>query len=262
MLKLYPLFSGSSGNMYLIETESANILVDIGVSYKKVIGSLEKINKNIDDIDALFITHEHSDHIKGLATFLKKTDIPIFSSNGTCQFLKEKLELDTLDKFNSLVPEKSFIIKDLSVIPFETSHDAVMPYGYTISSDDKSVTIATDLGYITENIYNHLSSSGLSVIESNYDNSLLMYGPYSYMLKQRIKSNTGHLSNDDTAFTIARLAKEGKRTFILGHLSENNNNPDIACGIITDTLKQNGFDINEFNINVATRDFSDEVYCL
>lgn len=262
MLKLYPLFSGSSGNMYFIETEKANILIDIGVSYKRVVEALEKIDKSIDDIDALFITHEHTDHIKGLATFLKKTNIPVFSSSGTCLCLREKLDIQNLDRFNSLVPERNFTIKGLDIVPFETSHDAVMPFGYTVSSDNKTITIATDLGYVSENIYSHLSASGISVIESNYDNNLLMYGPYSYMLKQRIKSNIGHLSNDDTASTITRLAKEGKRTFILGHLSENNNNPDIACDIISDALKQNGFCLDEFNINVATRNFSDEVYSL
>lgn len=264
MLKLYPLFSGSSGNVYFIQTDKSNILIDIGVSYSKLIQALESINESIDNVDALFITHEHTDHIKGLSTFLKKTNIPIFLSSGTCSSIKEKLNLDDsfMDKFNSLKASSEFKLNDVVITPFETSHDAIMPFGYSISNGENIATIATDLGYVSDDIYKHLSNSKLCVIESNYDNNLLMYGPYNYMLKQRIKSNLGHLSNEDTSNVILKLASEGKRDFILGHLSDNNNNPNIALNTINDNLKNNGYDLDEFNINIATRDFSSEVYIL
>lgn len=261
MLNLYPLFSGSSGNMYLVESNNTNVLVDIGISYKRANIALNEIGKSFEDIDALVITHEHSDHIQGLSTLLKKQSIPIYTSKGTSSAIKEKLKLNDI-QINEITADEKFNIKDISITPFEISHDAAMPLGYTISSDDKTLTIATDLGYVSENIYSHLKEANLSVIESNYDNTLLMYGPYNYNLKQRIKSNLGHLSNTDTASVITNLAKDGKRSFILGHLSQNNNNPDIAYSIITDTLKENGFNLDEFNINIATRDFSSEVYSL
>ena len=261
MLNLYPLFSGSSGNMYLVESNNTNVLVDIGISYKRANIALNEIGKNFEDIDALVITHEHSDHIQGLSTLLKKQSIPIYTSKGTRSAIKEKLKLNDI-QINEITADEKFNIKDISITPFEISHDAAMPLGYTISSENKSLTIATDLGYVSENIYSHLKEANLSVIESNYDNTLLMYGPYNYNLKQRIKSNLGHLSNTDTASVITNLAKDGKRSFILGHLSQNNNNPDIAYSIITDTLKENGFNLDEFNINIATRDFSSEVYSL
>ena len=261
MLNLYPLFSGSSGNMYLVESNNTNVLVDIGISYKRANIALNEIGKSFEDIDALVITHEHSDHIQGLSTLLKKQSIPIYTSKGTSSAIKEKLKLNDI-QINEITADENFNIKDISITPFEISHDAAMPLGYTISSENKSLTIATDLGYVSENIYSHLKEANLSVIESNYDNTLLMYGPYNYNLKQRIKSNLGHLSNTDTASVITNLAKDGKRSFILGHLSQNNNNPDIAYSIITDTLKENGFNLDEFNINIATRDFSSEVYSL
>ena len=261
MLNLYPLFSGSSGNMYLVESNNTNVLVDIGISYKRANIALNEIGKSFEDIDALVITHEHSDHIQGLATLLKKQNIPIYTSKGTSSAIKEKLKLNDI-QINEITADEKFNIKDISITPFEISHDAAMPLGYTISSENKSLTIATDLGYVSENIYSHLKEANLSVIESNYDNTVLMYGPYNYNLKQRIKSNLGHLSNTDTASVITNLAKDGKRSFILGHLSQNNNNPDIAYSIITDTLKENGFNLDEFNINIATRDFSSEVFSL
>lgn len=261
MLNLYPLFSGSSGNMYLVESNNTNVLVDIGISYKRAQNALNEIGKSFENINALVITHEHSDHIQGLATLLKKQNIPIYASKGTSLAIKQKLKLENIN-INEIQPSETFSIQDINVTPFETSHDAAMPLGYTLASENKTLTIATDLGYVSDNVYSHLKDSNLSVIESNYDNTLLMYGPYNYNLKQRIKSNIGHLSNTDTANVITNLAKEGKRSFVLGHISENNNNPDIAYSIVTDTLKENGFDLAEFNINVATRDFSSEVYSL
>ena len=262
MLNLYPLFSGSSGNMYLVESNNTNVLVDIGISYKRANQALNDIGKTFENIDAIVITHEHQDHIQGLSTLLKKQNIPIYTSKGTSSAIRQKLKLTDNIQINEIVADECFCIRDISITPFEISHDAAMPLGYTIASEDKTLTIATDLGYVSENIYSHLKEANLSVIESNYDNTLLMYGPYNYNLKQRIKSNLGHLSNTDTASVITNLAKDGKRSFILGHLSQNNNNPDIAYSIITDTLKENGFNLDEFNINIATRDFSSEVYSL
>lgn len=262
MLKLYPLFSGSSGNMYFIESHQTNILIDIGVSYKVMLESLQKINKDIKDVDALFITHEHTDHTKGIETFTKKTSIPVFASSGTCKVLTEKFNTKNISKYNlnEIKTENPFVIKDISITAFETSHDAVMPFGFHIRNNDSSLTIATDLGYVSDNIYNHLENSDLSVIEANYDSELLKISPYHYSLKNRIKSETGHLSNEDSANTILKLAASGKRNFILGHISNNNNNPDIAYQNVCDCLTKEKFNLCDFNINVAGRNFSDEVY--
>ena len=131
-----------------------------------------------------------------------------------------------------------------------------------MSHDTSSLTIATDLGVVNDNVYSHMQSSDFNVIESNYDRNLLMYGPYTYPLKCRIQSDIGHLSNEDSAYTILCLAKEGKRNFLLSHISDNNNNYDQAMFDVTSTLKENGFNLDEFNISLATRDLSFEEYVL
>lgn len=264
MLKLYPLYSGSSGNMYLIKSPTSAVLVDIGVSFKSLVTSLEKLQMTLDDISALFITHEHSDHIKGLTTFINKTNIPIYTAQGTKDYILNKF----LDKFinapniNVITPETSLKVQDVTITPFKTSHDASDPVGYTLQNDDSTLTIATDLGYVSDNVYEHLCASNLCVIESNYDRNLLMYGNYTYPLKCRIQSDIGHLSNDDTSNLILDLAKCGKRDFILGHISENNNEPEQALFSVSTTLTRNGFDLNDFNIHCASRDLSFEEYVL
>lgn len=262
MLKLHPLFSGSSGNMYLIESNEAKILIDIGVTYKAVNQAFKEINIDLESVDALFITHEHVDHTRGIGRFAKLNTTPIYMTAKTYETIYDKYfsKLDSKPNVHTVTYDEQINIKDIVINPFKVSHDAVMPVGYKISSKDKTLTIATDLGYIDKNIYEHLKSSNLSVIEANYDPNLLMYGPYPFSTKMRIQSDIGHLSNIDTSTTILNLAKEGKRDFLLGHISLNNNNADQAIFEVNYLLQENGFNLDEFNINVATRDFSDEVY--
>lgn len=264
MLKLYPLYSGSSGNMYLIKSPTSTLLVDIGVSFKALKTCLENLNLTLSDISALFITHEHSDHIKGISTFMNKSEIPIYMTKGTKEYILNKYSPTSkvTPKINTVSYETSIQIGDITVTPFKTSHDAVDPVGYTFQNDDSILTIATDLGYISNDVYDHLLNSNLSVIESNYDRNLLMYGNYTYPLKCRIQSDIGHLSNDDTSNLILDLARHGKRDFVLGHISQNNNEPEQALFCVNSTLQNNGFDLKDFNIHCATRDMSFEEYCL
>jgi len=264
MLKLYPLYSGSSGNMYLIKSPTSAVLVDIGVSFKSLVTTLDCLQMTIDDISALFITHEHLDHIKGLTTFINKTNIPIYTAQGTKDYILDKFEtkFKNTPNINVITAETSLNVQDITVTPFKTSHDASEPVGYTLQNEDSTLTIATDLGYVSDSVYEHLCKSSLCVIESNYDRNLLMYGNYSYPLKCRIQSDIGHLSNDDTSNIILDLARIGKRDFILGHLSENNNEPEQALFSVNTALADNGFDLKDFNINCATRDLSFEEYVL
>ena len=176
MLNLYPLYSSSSGNMYLIETEETNVLIDIGVTYKKVNEALISLSKSVNDIDAIFITHEHSDHIKGLNLFIKNNpSTPVYASKGTCEYIITNLKKANIpsDSVTELSLTKALYIKDLKVEHFSTSHDAVDPVGYKISNSDKSITIATDLGIMTNSVFGYLESSSLPVIESNYDKDML-----------------------------------------------------------------------------------------
>lgn len=265
MLNLYPLFSSSSGNMYLIESENANILIDIGVTYKKVNEALNFFSKEPSNIDAIFITHEHSDHIKGLNVFIKNNPhVPVYASLGTCEYLKNMLTQSNIcaDNILPISDDNGVNIKDLTINYFHTSHDAVDPIGYKISYGDKSITIATDLGIMTNDVFSYLKDCSLPVIETNYDKNMLLAGKYPFEIKRRIAGPYGHLSNDDSGQVILKLAQNGTRNFLLSHMSENNNIPELAKETICSTLTLAGYNINEFNINIASKNFSDEVYKL
>jgi len=265
MLNLYPLFSSSSGNMYLIETENTNILIDIGVTYKKVSEALKFFSKEPSNIDAIFITHEHSDHIKGLNIFVKNNpNVPVYASLGTCEYLKSTLSKSGIcpDNILALSNNSSINIKDLTIDYFNTSHDAIDPVGYKISQADKSITIATDLGVMTNDVFSYLKDCSFPVIETNYDKEMLLAGRYPFEIKRRISGPFGHLSNEDSGQVILKLAQNGTRNFLLSHMSENNNVPELAKETICSTLTLAGFNIDEFNINIASKNFSDEVYSL
>ena len=265
MLSLYPLYSSSSGNMYLIETAEANVLVDIGVTYKKVNETLTSLSKSVNDIDAILITHEHSDHIKGLNLFIKNNpSTPVYASKGTCEYIISNLKKANIssDSVTDLSLTENLYIKDLKIEHFSTSHDAVDPVGYKISNLDKSITIATDLGIMTNSVFAYLENSSLPVIESNYDKNMLYAGRYPFDIKRRIAGPYGHLSNEDSGQVILKLAQNGTRDFLLSHMSEHNNIPELAKETILSTLTLAGFDTNEFNINIASKDFSSEVYKL
>lgn len=264
MFKFYPLFSGSSGNMYLAESTNTKILIDFGVTYKAAKDALNNIDIDIATIDAVLITHEHVDHIRGLGRMAKVCNTTIYATSKTYSEIYNKyfINLENEPNFVNVEYDNEFMIGDFQILPFKVSHDAIMPVGYKITCESKTVTIATDLGYVDHNTYECLKSSDLSLIEANYDSNLLMYGPYPYATKMRIQSELGHLSNTDTSHVILSLAKDGKRNFILGHMSINNNNADQALFEINNTLEKNGFNLSDFNISIASRNFSDEVYML
>ena len=264
MLKIHPLYSSSSGNMFHIASSNTNILIDVGVSYKAVNEGLKSINLTIKDIDAILITHEHSDHIKGLPLLCRKNNnIPIYACIDTASYIKEELDDKNIESniiaIDYNLPIK---IKDIEICAFETSHDALMPCGYTLKNDDSIVTFATDLGYISPVVYDYFSKSNYAVIESNYDDTMLDFGKYPYKLKRRIKSITGHLSNKDCGQTIAKLANEGHTRFLLAHMSENNNNLEIAKQTVVSILFQNGIEPQNVEVNFASKTLSNEEYTI
>lgn len=262
MLKLYPLFSGSSGNMYLIESEKTNIIIDVGVSYKKCKNALASIGKSFENVSAIFITHEHTDHIRGLSQIIKRENIPVYSSNLTCEYILESLKNTNISNFNINPIDKncSTAIMDITVNPFDISHDALEPFGYKINSNGSTIAIATDLGIMTNHVMDNLHAADFVVIESNYDKNTLDAGSYPFMIKKRIDSSNGHLSNEESTSAILELAKAGKRNFLLAHLSENNNLPVLAHSTLESSLLIEGFNIADFNINLAGKEFSKEVY--
>ena len=237
MINIHPLYSSSSGNMFHIGSEKTDILIDAGVNYKAINDALVGIDKKVDDISAVLITHEHTDHIKGLTLLCRKHKIPIFACGKTADYIKEMLdEKNITSDIYKISYGQPFKIHDFDITAFETSHDAVMPCGYRINCKDTTLSYATDLGYMSNEVFENLQNSDFVVLESNYDETMLDFGKYPYPLKRRIKGNEGHLSNYESASTVARLARQNESNFVLAHLSENNNNADLARSTFEEVL--------------------------
>lgn len=187
-MKIFPLYSSSKGNMFCLEEKDTLILIDIGVSFKNILAALKGINKSIEDVSAILITHEHSDHIKGIETLCKSTNIPIYTCYKTKEYLEDLLKSkDINSNITGLDYGQVFNINDLEITPFKISHDAIMPCGYFISNHDTAITFATDLGYVSKRILEYIEVSNFVVIESNYDDIMLEYGKYPFNLKYRIR---------------------------------------------------------------------------
>ncbi len=228
MAKFCPLFSSSSGNSVYIGCGESGILVDVGVSAKKTELALNNIGVDPDSIKAIFITHEHYDHISGLRVFASKHNIKVIALEKTLEYLEtntfpdKKILTDTIG-------EAGYDLGSLFVKPFRTSHDAIESCGYCVeTSDGRKLSVATDLGLITDTVHNAICTSDLVMIESNHDVRMLENGPYPYPLKKRILGSTGHLSNDSCAEEVVKLLESGTTRFFLGHLSKENNFPQLA----------------------------------
>ncbi len=236
MARIYPLFSSSSGNCTYIGNGKSGILIDAGVSCKRICDSLEANGLEAGGISGIFITHTHSDHVSGLKVLAKRLGIPIYAQRKNLSLLME----------NDLVPENAqlheldsgeTICGDFSLTHFETPHDTPASCGYRIiCPDGKKLCICTDLGCVTQAIWDNLKGSDLVLIESNYDPYMLAHGPYPYPLQKRIASDHGHLSNSDCADTVHKLLQFSTQKFILGHLSQHNNTPVTAENTVVGTL--------------------------
>lgn len=252
MINLYTLYSGSSGNCALVTTDNTNILIDAGVSAAKIVNALNEVGVRPDEIDAILITHEHSDHIAGLDVFLKKFSIPVYANAETVSVLKSSLRNVYPDRFREVRPFECFEIRDARIYPFDISHDAIHPMGYSIMDDETKISFVTDMGNINETILKIICKSEAVLIESNYDEKMLMSGFYPWNLKKRILGEKGHLSNDNAAWIATQLVSWGTKHIALGHLSENNNTPQIAYDTVYAMLESNSLE-NSATLTVAPR---------
>lgn len=228
MARFCSLFSSSSGNCTYIGGASGGILIDIGVSAKRTSEALLDIGVDIRSIGAIFITHEHSDHVSGLRVFAGKHGIDVYTSGGTLEALEEKNILT--DKYAvSVIPHAGVEACGMFVTPFATSHDSRESVGYLVKTPDgRSIAIATDTGIVTDDMMQALLGCDMVMLESNHDVGMLENGPYPYFLKRRVLSKKGHLSNETCADTAQMLLASGTTRFVLGHLSKQNNFPDLA----------------------------------
>jgi len=248
MLKFCSLYSGSSGNSSFIQSENINILIDAGVSGKKIVDALASINISIENISAILVTHEHSDHTQSIATLSKKYNIPVYANKKTWEAMsdkKEKISQNNICYFNN---NKSFRLKDLTILPFDIPHDAANPCGFTISDNDSKVSIATDIGHMTTSIIDNIKNSNFLLLEANYEPDVLKCSTYPFHLKERIASPIGHLSNIEAGKTINCLADFGVKNIMLGHLSNENNFPELAYKSVLEQIEN-----KDLNLSVANR---------
>ena len=227
------LASGSRGNCAMVATARTRILVDAGISCRETFKRMKALGEDPHSLSAILITHEHSDHVYGLATLAKKLRIPIFMTGATHQAWAramkdengEQPQLEKLEKFES---GHSFQVGDIAVKPFTIPHDAADPVGFTFRADGIKVGVATDLGYLPVSVRDHLRGCDVLVMESNHDLEMLRGGPYPWSVKQRVMSRVGHLSNDALADFFANDYDNSAAFVVLAHLSEQNNHPEIA----------------------------------
>ncbi len=239
MLKTASLASGSSGNSYFVKNEEGLFIFDLGISVKRLRSSLESFSLNISELEAVFISHEHSDHISGLKTFVKRyPHIPVFISSKTYQKIKIKAP-----SFVFFEPGQTLYFKNFEIEFLRKPHDAVEPVFFKMKMDDGIVSIITDFGYPNDEIVKSISESRVLYLEANYDLRMLESGSYPRMLKERIKSKEGHLSNCQAANLLKSHYSEKLDYLILSHISEKNNTYDIAKNSIEKILGKKNFSL-------------------
>lgn len=247
-----PLFSGSSGNCSLIKNNGGALLVDAGVSSRSIVSALSQADTLPRDINGILVTHEHVDHIKGLAVLTKRFKIPVYSSVEVLEYLQDH---------NFVAPDcplyeisSPMEVGGMLVTPFDTPHDSVHSLGFRIdTSDGASIGIATDLGAVTDQVKAGLTGCDITMLESNYDSSMLACSAYPYYLKRRIQSGRGHLDNLDCAEELAELIKQGNKRFVLCHLSKENNIPELALQTVYARMAQEGIAAGDFELCAARR---------
>ncbi len=263
-MKLFSICSGSSGNCIYVGDLKTNILIDIGTTAKRLSSGLAEHNLKIKDIDALLVTHEHSDHIKGIGVFNRKNGCKIYSKKQTFDFIKNQNRYGSIDydSFVNIEEEQPFFVNGFEIIPFKTFHDAVSPVCYEIKKDGKKVVVLTDTGKYDDNIVKHMKNADAIYVEANHDVKMLEMSSYPFNLKMRILSDIGHLSNDSTANLICECYSDRLKSVILGHLSNENNMPEIAYATIKyEVYSRLNIDENNLSIKVANRnDNSETIY--
>ncbi len=259
MIHFCNLYSGSSGNSTYIASETTSLLIDAGVSCQKITNALAKLNTSLSKINGILISHEHSDHVKGIEVICKKFHIPVYATSKTWEAMQNlKVPNELKCYFDA---DKEFLLGDIRVFPFSIPHDAADPCGFSLFCGTRKVTVATDIGHIDDTLMQKMYASDILLIESNYDRDTLICGPYPYLLKKRIQSDIGHLSNEMTGKAVKTLYENGVTNIILGHLSKENNFPELAYQTTLNEIQTSSCEM-PFTLSVAKRDDVDEMITL
>lgn len=256
-MRLCSIASGSSGNCIYVGSDTTHLLIDVGISGKRTEAGLKELGLKMDEIDGIFITHEHADHISGLGVLARKYGIPIYATKGTIEAIRNSSSVGVIEEslFQTITPDEKCIIKDLSLYPIHTSHDAADPVAYRISHGTQKLGIITDLGCYTDYTVECLKDLDVLYLEANHDVHMLQVGPYPYYLKQRILGERGHLSNEAAGKLLSRLLHDKMQTIVLGHLSKENNLPELAYESVRVevTMSDTKYNGNDFPLYVAKR---------
>ncbi|MCI8606372.1 MAG: MBL fold metallo-hydrolase [Hungatella sp.] len=262
-MRLVSIASGSSGNCIYAGTENTHILIDAGISNKRIEQGLNDIGVKGSELDGVFITHEHSDHVKGLGVLARKHGVPIYATEETIEEIKNMKYLGQYPKelFRPVLPDVEVLIGDMEVKPFSIDHDAANPVAYRIQSGQRRAAVATDMGHFDQYIIEHLQGLDALLLESNHDVRMLETGPYPYYLKRRILSDHGHLSNDNAGRLLNYILHDDMKHILLGHLSKENNFEELAYETVKLEIDQGdcGYRSGDFAISVASRDAMSQI---
>lgn len=255
-MRMCSIASGSSGNCIYVGSDNSHLLIDTGISKKRIEEGLNKLEIKGDELDGILITHEHSDHIKGLGVFSRKYEIPIYATPGTIAGIKESSSLGKMPEglLHPIKADHPFQLGELDVHPFAISHDANEPSGYRIEQDGKSVAVATDLGKYDDYTVENLKNLDAILLEANHDIHMLEVGGYPYYLKQRILGDRGHLSNELSGQLLCDILHDNLKHIMLGHLSKENNYARLAYETVKleVTLADNEYKGEDLNMFVAS----------
>ncbi len=265
-MRLCSIASGSSGNCIYVGSDATHLLIDVGISGKRTEIGLNTLELSGKDVDGILITHEHSDHVAGLGVLSRKYGIPIYATKGTIEAILKNGGKNAPDSslFHEIKADEKLVIKDLTVSPMRISHDAAEPVAYRFSYDKKKVAVCTDLGVFNEYTVECLKGMDALLLEANHDINMLQVGPYPYYLKQRILGDRGHLSNENAGRLLNRILHDDLKTIVLGHLSKENNMPELAYEAVRMeiTMGENPYKAEDFRIMVADRSNPSPIICV
>lgn len=254
-MRICSIASGSSGNCIYVGSDDTHVIIDAGVSGKRIEEGLNSLGLSTSELDAVLITHEHSDHVASLGVISRRYGIPLYATKGTISGIKEQKCLGTIDESLFNVVSDDFSIRDLTVRPIEVSHDAAEPVAYRIEHDGRSVGVCTDLGTYDDRIVEGFSGVDVLFLEANHDVHMLQVGRYPYYLKRRILSDRGHLSNENCGRLLCRLLHDNMKSITLSHLSAENNLAELAYEAVRLEILMDdcSYAPSDFEIKVAKR---------
>jgi len=263
-LQFCSLFSGSSGNCAYLATDRGALLIDSGMSGKQTLEALKLAKLDISSIQAILVTHEHVDHTKGAGIVSRKLNVPVYATEGTWDGMHQKIGDVPAPHRMTVHANESFFLGDIEAVPFAIPHDANEPVGYRFFIGSYSVAVATDMGFFAKSVYQAIEGTDIVLLESNHDPEMLLHNPaYPKRLKDRILGRRGHLSNEAGAQAAVKLAQSGTKHILLGHLSPENNTPEIAYQAVSAALTDVGAVIgDDVTLHVAGRFHAGHLYCL